>query len=74
MWIKIIAAFIDKEAADPADANVPAGKKLNVTADRGQHLVDLGLAELADAEEASDQPAAGTSSEAKKGARRAEQE
>ncbi|WP_159981916.1 MULTISPECIES: hypothetical protein [unclassified Novosphingobium] len=50
MWIVITAPFIDKLAEDPKDAEVPAGKKMNVTAERGQELIDLGLAEISDTE------------------------
>ena len=57
MWIRTTMAFHDKETADPKDARVPAGKKLNVTAERGQQLIDLRLAEPADAEDASEQAA-----------------
>lgn len=74
MWIRVTTAFIDKQAADPADADVPVGKKLNVTAERGQELIDLKLAEPADADDATDHAAAGTPHKATKGARRAEQE
>lgn len=52
MWIVITTTFIDKLAEDPKDAEVPAGKKMNVTAERGQELIDLGLAELSDTESA----------------------
>jgi hypothetical protein len=44
MWIQITTTFIDKHAADPSEAEVSAGKKLNVTAERGAELIDLGLA------------------------------
>lgn len=75
MWIRTTTAFFDKEAADPKDAHVPAGKKLNVTAERGQQLIDMKLAEPADGEEAAPEPATPvTHTEATKGARRAEQE
>lgn len=45
MWIKAKVPFIDKLAENPEDADVPVGKKLNVTADRGRELIDLGLVE-----------------------------
>lgn len=48
MWIEITTAFIDKTARDPEDAEVPVGKKMNVTAERGAELIDLGLAEPVD--------------------------
>lgn len=52
MWIVITAPFIDKQAEDPDEANVPAGKRMNVTADRGKELIDLGLAEASDTDSA----------------------
>lgn len=52
MWIVITTPFIDKQAEDPKDAEVPAGKKMNVTAERGQELIDLGLAEASDTDAA----------------------
>lgn len=52
MWIVITAPFIDKQAEDPEDVNVPAGKKMNVTAERGKELIDLGLAEASDTDAA----------------------
>jgi len=52
MRIVITTAFIDKLAEDPKDAEVPAGKKMNVTAERGQELIDLGLAEASDTDAA----------------------
>lgn len=45
MRIKTIITFIDKLAKDPADAEVPAGKELTVTAERGAELVGLRVAE-----------------------------
>lgn len=48
MRIKILTAFTDLQAKDPADADVPAGKEMTVTAERGAELVDLGLAEAID--------------------------
>lgn len=50
MRIKITTAFIDQQAKDPADAEVPAGKVITVTAERGAELIDLGLAEAVDGE------------------------
>jgi hypothetical protein len=52
MWIVITNPFIDKLADDPEAANVPAGKKMNVTADRGAELMGLGLAEESDSDAA----------------------
>lgn len=48
MRIKILRTFTDKQAKDPADAEVPAGKTITVTAERGGELIDLGLAEAVD--------------------------
>jgi hypothetical protein len=48
MRIKTINAFIDKQAKDPADADVPAGKEMTVTAERGAELIELRLAEPID--------------------------
>ncbi|MCP4025932.1 MAG: hypothetical protein GY736_06440 [Sphingomonas sp.] len=48
MRIKITTAFTDLQAKDPADADVPAGKEMTVTAERGAELVELGLAEPID--------------------------
>lgn len=48
MRIKILTAFTDLQAKDPADADVPAGKEVTVTAERGAELVALGLAEPID--------------------------
>lgn len=47
MWIVTTTAFIDKQAEDPEQADVPAGKKMNVSAERGNELIDMGLAEEA---------------------------
>lgn len=54
MRIKITTAFTDKQAKDPADADVPAGKEMTVTAERGAELVALGLAEPIDGHAAAD--------------------
>lgn len=54
MRIKILTAFTDLQAKDPADADVPAGKEMTVTAERGAELVDLGLAEAIDGNPAAD--------------------
>jgi len=48
MRIKITSTFIDKQAKDPADAEVLVGKTITVTAERGGELIDLGLAEAVD--------------------------
>ena len=50
MRINILTAFIDKQAKEAADAEVPAGKTITVTAERGAELIDLGLAEAVDGE------------------------
>lgn len=50
MWIVITTAFIDKLADDPEDAEVPVGKKMNVTAERGAELIGLGLADATEGE------------------------
>ncbi len=50
MRINILSTFIDKQAKDRADAEVPAGKIITVTAERGAELIDLGLAEAVDGE------------------------
>ncbi|WCP71554.1 hypothetical protein [Sphingomonas hankookensis] len=47
-------AFVDREALaknpdDPEAANVPVGKTMTVTADRGRELIDLGVAQEVDA-------------------------
>jgi hypothetical protein len=44
MRIKITVAFTDKQAKDPAEAEVPAGKELAVTAERGAELIGLRIA------------------------------
>lgn len=51
MWIVITRPFIDRQAEKPEDAEVPAGKKMNVTAERGAQLVRLGLAEASETDE-----------------------
>ncbi|WP_375292050.1 hypothetical protein [Sphingomonas melonis] len=50
MRIKTLTTFIDKQAKDAADAEVPANKTITVTAERGAELIDLGLAEAVDGE------------------------
>lgn len=44
MRIEITSPFIDKQAADPENADVAVGTKMTVTAERGAELVDLRLA------------------------------
>lgn len=44
MRIEITSPFIDKQATDPDNADVAAGTKMTVTAERGAELVDLRLA------------------------------
>lgn len=44
MQIEITTAFVDRQATNPEDADVPVGKKLTVTAERGAELIGLGLA------------------------------
>jgi len=44
MRIEITSPFIDKQATDPGNADVAAGTKMTVTAERGAELVNLRLA------------------------------
>ena len=44
MQIQTTSAFIDRQATNPADAEVPAGKRMTVTAERGAELIGLRLA------------------------------
>jgi hypothetical protein len=44
MRIQITSPFIDKQAADPENADVAVGTKMTVTAERGAELVRLRLA------------------------------
>jgi len=44
MRIEITSPFIDKQATDPENADVAAGTKMTVTAERGAELVGLRLA------------------------------
>jgi hypothetical protein len=44
MRIEITSPFIDKQATDPENADVAAGTKMTVTAERGAELVNLRLA------------------------------
>jgi hypothetical protein len=44
MRIKTTAAFTDKQAKTPEDEDVPAGREMTVTADRGAELIGFGLA------------------------------
>lgn len=44
MRIETTSPFIDKQATDPENADVAAGTKMTVTAERGAELVDLRLA------------------------------
>ncbi|MGC5798895.1 hypothetical protein [Sphingomonas sp. NFX23] len=44
MRIEITSPFIDKQAPDPENADVAAGTKMTVTAERGAELVFLRLA------------------------------
>lgn len=50
MRIKILHAFNDLEAKDDESRRVDAGRTITVTAERGQQLIDLGLAEAAGAD------------------------
>lgn len=50
MRISVTTAFVDREALakkpdDPDTATVPVGKTMNVTAERGRELIELGVAE-----------------------------
>lgn len=48
MRIRILTNFTDKQAKDPADAEIPAGKVITVAAERGAELIAFGLAEAVD--------------------------
>lgn len=56
MRIRITTTFIDKQAKDPADAEIKAGKDITVTAERGAELIALGIAEPIDGEAAGETP------------------
>jgi len=45
MRIKITRTFIDRQASDPAKAEVEGGTELTVTVERGAELVAAGVAE-----------------------------
>jgi len=45
MRIKITTTFIDRQATNPAKAEIEAGTELTVTAERGAELVAAGVAD-----------------------------